>query len=334
MAREASQGELMNLYTPTNGRSVPAKNDSALESLSANCHKYQQLQCRWGKALRVTLTLKLAHKKYEIDCCLGLLFFAAMLVVPFSCNAKYHDDESDLLDYGYRYYNPTHGRWLVRDPIRESGFILLADEDSDENVTVENAIYGFIENEPITKIDALGLWPSSDHFLGVPTGTPLTHQNSNHRAIPGLSSDDYIELDAATLYIDSHQDTTRSFEHAMRAPRQPVDVAKGRANFFVKLHILAAQRYWCQCNPNRREALWEFGQALHAIQDTTSPAHTGFQVWRGTSHWIAALNHVRRESYDPGTGSHLDTATAWLWTFLNCPAPALPADFFTNLGHD
>ena len=40
---------------------------------------------------------------------------------PFRFSTKYHDDETDLLYYGYRYYAPGTGRWVSRDPIGESG---------------------------------------------------------------------------------------------------------------------------------------------------------------------------------------------------------------------
>ena len=40
---------------------------------------------------------------------------------PFRFSTKYTDDESDFLYYGYRYYNPSTGRWLSRDPIEENG---------------------------------------------------------------------------------------------------------------------------------------------------------------------------------------------------------------------
>jgi RHS repeat-associated protein len=36
---------------------------------------------------------------------------------PFRFSTKYQDDETDLLYYGYRYYNAGTGRWLSRDPI-------------------------------------------------------------------------------------------------------------------------------------------------------------------------------------------------------------------------
>jgi RHS repeat-associated protein len=41
---------------------------------------------------------------------------------PFRFSNKYQDDETDLLYYGYRYYNASTGRWLSFDPVSEIGW--------------------------------------------------------------------------------------------------------------------------------------------------------------------------------------------------------------------
>jgi RHS repeat-associated protein len=60
---------------------------------------------------------------------------------PIRFSSKYTDDESDFLYYGHRYYNPSTGRWLNRDPIGES--------DGPN-------IYAFLRNDGLNKIDFLG----------------------------------------------------------------------------------------------------------------------------------------------------------------------------------
>jgi len=40
---------------------------------------------------------------------------------PFRFSTKYQDNETDLYYYGHRYYNPSTGRWINRDPIGELG---------------------------------------------------------------------------------------------------------------------------------------------------------------------------------------------------------------------
>ena len=61
---------------------------------------------------------------------------------PFRFSTKYTDPETDLLYYGFRYYNPSTGRWLSRDPIEEQGGINL---------------YCFVGNAPAGRWDYLGL---------------------------------------------------------------------------------------------------------------------------------------------------------------------------------
>ena len=61
---------------------------------------------------------------------------------PFRFSTKYTDDETDFVYYGYRYYNPSTGRWLNRDPIGEAVGINL---------------YGFVYNNPVNRFDRLGL---------------------------------------------------------------------------------------------------------------------------------------------------------------------------------
>jgi RHS repeat-associated protein len=60
---------------------------------------------------------------------------------PFRFSTKFTDDETGLLYYGFRYYNPSTGRWLSRDPIEEDGGVNL---------------YGFTKNASIGEIDVLG----------------------------------------------------------------------------------------------------------------------------------------------------------------------------------
>jgi RHS repeat-associated protein len=62
---------------------------------------------------------------------------------PFRFSTKYQDDETDLLYYGFRYYNPSTGRWLSRDTKgeRRGGAYL----------------YGFVNNNSFSFFDPLRL---------------------------------------------------------------------------------------------------------------------------------------------------------------------------------
>ena len=71
-----------------------------------------------------------------------LLTFAVALLAAPAAQAMYLDDESDLIYYGYRYYNPSTGRWLNRDPVEENG---------------GKNLYVFVQDNPINSFDRIGL---------------------------------------------------------------------------------------------------------------------------------------------------------------------------------
>ncbi|WP_217704993.1 RHS repeat protein [Victivallis sp. Marseille-Q1083] len=58
-------------------------------------------------------------------------------------------DGNGLYYYGYRYYDPQHGRWISRDPLEEEGGINL---------------YGFVQNNGVMKYDLLGTFVLSPGY--------------------------------------------------------------------------------------------------------------------------------------------------------------------------
>jgi RHS repeat-associated protein len=65
---------------------------------------------------------------------------------PFRFSTKYQDEETDLLYYGYRYYNASTGMWLNRDPLGEKG---------------GKNLYVFVYNDANNHWDKLGQNPIS-----------------------------------------------------------------------------------------------------------------------------------------------------------------------------
>ena len=73
----------------------------------------------------------------------------------FGYGAKFgywRDGESGFVLCTYRYYDPSGGRWISRDPIGYAG-------GSD--------LYGYVENDPANKIDPSGLAPKPKAVIGV-----------------------------------------------------------------------------------------------------------------------------------------------------------------------
>jgi RHS repeat-associated protein len=83
----------------------------------------------------------------------------------FRFSTKQQDNESGLLYYGYRYYDPLTGRWPSRDPIGESGGVSL---------------YGFVGNGGINLIDFLG-WNIITVSGGINVNRDLDSHDNNWR---------------------------------------------------------------------------------------------------------------------------------------------------------
>jgi len=76
---------------------------------------------------------------------------------PFRFSTKYQDDETDLLYYGYRYYDASTGRWLSKDPINEAGFNLVSGRKGKFALEEEKNLYGFLDNDSLGDYDINGL---------------------------------------------------------------------------------------------------------------------------------------------------------------------------------
>jgi RHS repeat-associated protein len=69
------------------------------------------------------------------------------------------EEESGLVYYGYRWYDPVTGRWPSRDPIEERGGVNL---------------YGMVGNGATIKLDRLGLQSGSERCAECAAQTPLS----------------------------------------------------------------------------------------------------------------------------------------------------------------
>jgi RHS repeat-associated protein len=88
----------------------------------------------------------IAHYRYTAFGETNVATGSAAVANTYRFSTKSLEPVSGYYYYGFRYYNPSTGRWPSRDPIGEEG---------GENV------YGMIGNQPSNKIDFLGLFPAS-----------------------------------------------------------------------------------------------------------------------------------------------------------------------------
>jgi RHS repeat-associated protein len=79
------------------------------------------------------------------------------LKVPFGFAGGLYDSDTKLVRFGFRDHDPFTGRWTAKDPILFNG--------GDTN------LYGYVLGDPVSRVDALGLWIYQDPRLkgkGVP----------------------------------------------------------------------------------------------------------------------------------------------------------------------
>lgn len=95
---------------------------------------------------------------------------------------------------------------------------------------------------------------------------------------PSLTKEEVETLARFQVFDDSKQfqDAASTHRHAMRREGQSVEQTNAEANDFVRKQFERAFNA-----PTRTDALFEFGIALHTLQDSTSPSHSGFQQWTG-----------------------------------------------------
>jgi hypothetical protein len=119
----------------------------------------------------------------------------------------------------------------------------------------------------------------------------------------------------------------------MRCSNQTVEQAQAKYEDFVSGMEESAQKaqwtFWLSDPDNTEslsdEALARFGEALHAVLDSTSPAHAGFQKWDWSpAHMLA--HHNAEKTINPQQMLNAITAAqnAFNLTFLNFGFTAPP----------
>jgi RHS repeat-associated protein len=120
---------------------------------------------------------------------------------PFRFSTKYTDDETGLVYYGRRYYDPQVGRFVGRDPIGEEGGLNL---------------YAFVANNSVNSWDYLGMedlvdsfsrWRhSADNSLDNVTPTPVYYAPDTLGMLAGIGVTDYSGGPTCRGYGRNRQD--------------------------------------------------------------------------------------------------------------------------------
>jgi len=165
-------------------------------------------------------------------------------------SSKYQDEESDLLYYGYRYYNTRAGRWLSRDPIAEQGGLNL---------------YGFVRSDAVNRADTLGLFSSSVH-------RPLT-ENAVRSAYSKLATTSKCQqrIFGAVLNGNEGQDAGNLLDNERHYNRdlsqQPAQAEAAYQNYLTQEKGIFSRELKKPSTSHCRRALWSIGRLSHSWQD-------------------------------------------------------------------
>jgi len=188
-----------------------------------------------------------------------------------------------LYDYRNRLYNPQMGRFLQPDP--------------KEFAAGDYNLYRYCHNDPVNRSDPMGLWPTPIHDQIYETALKNT-----------LSPDELktIKNESAKQDGIGHQTAAEAYKHAMRSPGQSVDAARRATQNYIANNLKKAIQQ--QKDGHRESALKALAKGMHAISDSTSPAHEGYQVWNGlpnpltespesvAANLASMANHAKQES--------------------------------------
>jgi hypothetical protein len=153
-------------------------------------------------------------------------------------------------------------------------------------------------NNPLGLVDKNGMWPTG------------IHNQIIDAAFPNLSTEQRQILKDVSAHQDSiwsgGQSGALSYQHAMSAPGQTGLGGDAEADFndFVSMNEDQAMKtqisFWLSGKTGFSDkALEEFAAALHAIEDSTSPAHAGFQVWEWWNPRLVWQHHWAENTITP-----------------------------------
>jgi hypothetical protein len=144
-------------------------------------------------------------------------------------------------------------------------------------------------------------------------------------------------LDDMQKTVDKEQRTAFSYEHAMtgvesgQTPEGERAVFIQEAEAFVRSSLVKARQQFAA--GARQDAFTQLGQALHALEDATSPSHEGFQGWNQHESVFAIMKHCLAERlYPDGKAQEayrvrLEGSVQWGYDIFTGKAP-MPAAFF------
>ena len=178
---------------------------------------------------------------------------------------------------GFRFYTPSLGRWLSRDPVGEEGGA---------------AVYGFVGDDPANRVDMFGLWGADVH-------NDLTRRwaiQSQFNALAAVAvgyADEAVDNAAATS-PKNPEGQRYHFNHGNASP--DTRLALSDAHFIAAKNACSAK----MGADDPETAVKELGLSLHPLQDWV--AHGDYGKISGLpfhTAWLHNADSPQRSCGDP-----------------------------------
>jgi RHS repeat-associated protein len=192
-------------------------------------------------------------------------------------STKYLDNETGDYYYGYRYYNADTGRWKSRDPIQEIGFKTYTGIKGKAKLEELEPLYVFVNNNPISYLDYLGLEKPSSPCKSNNKAIVLTFNGDtlgSWLAVSGVPETDTTEVDKTvqvfhtSLLKGGHPDIAVT---TIETKRKTKFVYNDKNQKWSWSGPIPAGKYWL--TPSE-EANW-----TNAIRHTTATDSWGNYSW-------------------------------------------------------
>jgi RHS repeat-associated protein len=214
--------------------------------------------------------------------------FGGERIVTDTCDSAYkftgkeRDSESGLDNFGARHDSSSLGRFMQPDPSPMG--VATADPQSWN-------LYSYVRNRPTRFVDAGGNWATDVHAQ-----------------IVTFSLQEYVSAGELQHFIDrqyvmdADQSPDHQYMHAMRAPDQSPEDASNATWKFVADSISGASATLSSNGGFTSISLAWLGDAIHTVEDYTSPMHTSNGMplpWNGgfwpLKKWGPGLTHINGE---------------------------------------
>jgi len=215
------------------------------------------------------------------------------LMNPLRFSTKYQDDETGLLYYGFRYYSPSTGRWLSRDPLEERAGVNL---------------HVFVGNQPVDRTDRDGrvTYPQRGSFdVDINTHHYYSSVIISYRSgWKARGCPDCVNIKLAQVYQNTFEDL---LDHIIRSEAWTLDTDRTsdpwypyqrsqRAN--VTMTDAPGIRWWY---PNPGFQVYGLTQIFETCAYCTDKGHEGFLGCVTWGHSVGGF----RSSTSWGSGMHI-----------------------------